>query len=127
MAGADAFDGSAAIDVGAVFGCCLSTRVDRNGFGGPATGPPAAASAARSSSSSSRARFLGLHVDQALPVGDGDLVVVGMDFAEGEEAVAVAAILDEGRLQAGLYPDDLGEVDVALELPLGRCLDVEIF
>ena len=50
-----------------------------------------------------------------------------MDFAEGEEAVAVAAILDEGGLQARLYPDHLGEVDVALELSLGRCLDIEIF
>ena len=64
------------------------------------------------------ARLLGLHVEQALPVGDGDLVVVGMDLAEGEEAVPVAAVFDEGGLQAGLYPDHLGEVDVALELPL---------
>ena len=65
-------------------------------------------------------------LEQALPVGDGDLVVVGMDFAEGEEAVPVAAVLDEGRLQARLYPNDLGEVDVALELSLGRRLDIEI-
>ncbi len=41
--------------------------------------------------------FLGL--DQCLPVGDRDLVVIGMDFAEGEEAVAVAAIFDEGGLE----------------------------
>jgi hypothetical protein len=38
-------------------------------------------------------------LDQRLTVGDRDLVIVGMDFAEGEEAMAVAAILDEGRLQ----------------------------
>ena len=37
--------------------------------------------------------------DQRLTVGDRDLVVVGMDFAEGQEAMAVAAILDKGRLQ----------------------------
>ena len=73
------------------------------------------------------ARLLGLHGEQALPVGDRDLVVVGMDFAEGEEAVPAAAIFHEGRLQAGLHADDLGEVDVAFELLLGRCLDVEIF
>jgi hypothetical protein len=48
--------------------------------------------------------FLGLAMgalvglDQGLTVGDRDLVIVGMDFAEGEEAVAVAAIFDEGRL-----------------------------
>ena len=48
--------------------------------------------------------FFGLAVgalvglDQGLTVGDRDLVVVGMDFAEGEEAVAVAAIFDKGGL-----------------------------
>ncbi len=36
---------------------------------------------------------------QPFAVGDGDLVVVGVDFREGQEAVAVAAILHEGRLQ----------------------------
>jgi len=41
--------------------------------------------------------FVGL--DQRLTVGDRDLVIVRMDFAEGEEAVAVAAIFDERRLQ----------------------------
>ena len=41
--------------------------------------------------------------------------------------MAVAAVFDEGRLEARLYPDDLGEVDVSFELPLGGGLDVEIF
>ena len=63
--------------------------------------------------------FLGLHLDQALPVGDRDLIVVRMDFAEGEEAVPIAAVFDERGLQAGLYPDDLGEIDVAFELAFG--------
>src|SRR4051812_33522415 len=51
------------------------------------------------------ALFLGFAVgafvgfDQCLTVGDRDLVVVGVDFAEGKEAVAVAAIFDEGGLQ----------------------------
>ena len=58
--------------------------------------------------------FVGL--DQRLTVGDRDLVVVGMDFAEGEEAVAVAAIFDEGRLKGWFYPRDLGEVDIAAQL-----------
>ena len=72
------------------------------------------------------ASLLGLLLDQPLPVGDGDLIVVRMDFAEGKEAVPVAAVFDEGGLEAGLYPNHLGEVDVALELALGRCLDIEI-
>ena len=46
----------------------------------------------------------------------GDLVVVGMDLAEGEEPVAVAAEIDEGRLQRGFDPGYLGEIDVALDL-----------
>jgi hypothetical protein len=53
------------------------------------------------------AGLLGLHGQQALPVGDGDLVVVGVDLAEGEEAVAVAAELDEGGLEAWFDPDHL--------------------
>ena len=68
-----------------------------------------------------------LQGQQAFAIGDRDLVVVGVDLAEGEEAVAVAAILDERRLQARFDPDDLGEVDVALELLLRGCLDVVIF
>ena len=71
--------------------------------------------------------FLGLHFQQALPVGDGDLVVVGMDFAEGQEAVAATAVFDEGRLERRFHPDDLGQVDIALQLLFGGSLDIEIF
>ena len=38
----------------------------------------------------------------------GNLVIVGVDFAEGEEAVTVAAEIDECRLQRGFDPRDLG-------------------
>nr|WP_315772223.1 MULTISPECIES: hypothetical protein [unclassified Bradyrhizobium] len=62
-----------------------------------------------------------LGLDQSLPVGDRDLIIVRMDFAEGQEAVAVAAILDESGLQRGLNAGNLGQVDVAAELlALGR-------
>ena len=43
-----------------------------------------------------------------LPVFDRDLVVVGVDFVEGQEAVAIAAIVDECRLERGLHAHDLG-------------------
>jgi hypothetical protein len=49
--------------------------------------------------------FLGLAMgalvgfDQGLPVGDRDLIIIRMDFAEGQETVAVTAIFDEGCLQ----------------------------
>jgi hypothetical protein len=58
--------------------------------------------------------FLGL--DQRLTVGDRDLVIVGMDFAEGQKTVAVAAIFDEGRLQRRLYARYFGEVDITAQL-----------
>ena len=69
--------------------------------------------------------FLGL--DQRLPVGDRDLIIVGMDFAEGEEAVAIAAIFDEGGLERGFDPCDLGEVDVPAQLLALRGLEIKLF
>lgn len=66
-------------------------------------------------------------LDQRLTVGDRDLVVVGMDFAEGQEAVTVAAILDEGSLQRRLYARDLGEVNVAAQLFALGGLEIKLF
>jgi hypothetical protein len=65
--------------------------------------------------------------DQGLTVGDRNLIIVGMDFAEGQEAVAVAAILDEGRLQRRLYARDLGEVDIAAELFALGSFEIKLF
>ena len=48
-----------------------------------------------------------------------------MDLAEGEEAVPVAAEIDEGGLQRRFYPRDLGEIDVSFDLLLGGRLEVE--
>ena len=45
------------------------------------------------------ARGAFVFLDQRLPVGDRNLIIVGMDFREGQEAMAVAAIFHEGRLQ----------------------------
>jgi hypothetical protein len=77
--------------------------------------------------------FLGFAVralvglDQRLTVGDRDLVIIGMDFAEGQEAVAVAAVFDEGGLQRRLDPRDLGEIDVAAELLALRGFEIKLF
>src|SRR3546814_20094173 len=49
-----------------------------------------------------------------------------MDFAERQEAVAIAAVFDEGSLQRRFYPRYLGEVDVNFELLAGTCFVVEI-
>ncbi|WP_275171914.1 hypothetical protein [Bradyrhizobium sp. CSS354] len=79
------------------------------------------------------ALFLGLTMgllfgfDQRLPVGNRDLVIIGMDFAEGEEAVAVAAIFDESGLERGFDPCDLGEVDIPAQLLALRGLEIKLF
>ena len=59
-----------------------------------------------------RLRF-GLFLQERLPVGERDLIIVGMNFAEGQETVTVAAVVDERRLQRRLDPRDLGQVDIA--------------
>ena len=64
-------------------------------------------------------------VDQGLPVGDGDLIVIGMNFAESQEAVAIAAIIDEGGLERRLDPGYLGEIDVAAELAAVGGLEIK--
>ncbi|WP_349546194.1 hypothetical protein [Bradyrhizobium guangdongense] len=69
--------------------------------------------------------FLGL--DQRLPVGDRDLIIVGMNFAESEEAVAIAAIFHEGGLERGFDPCNLGEVDVPAQLLALRGLEIKLF
>ena len=54
------------------------------------------------------ARGARIGVDQRLPVGDGDLVIIRMDFGKRQEAVAVAAIFDERRLQRRFDARNLG-------------------
>jgi hypothetical protein len=66
-------------------------------------------------------------LDQGLTVGDRDLIIVRMDFAEGEEAVAIAAVFNEGGLKRWLYARDLGEIDIAAKLfALGR-FEIKLF
>jgi len=59
---------------------------------------------------------LGFLAQQSFAVGLWDLIIIGMDFAEGQEAVAIAAVVDERRLERRFYPGDLGEIDIAFEL-----------
>ena len=68
-----------------------------------------------------------LFFQQRLPVGDRDLVIVGMDFGEREEAVAIAAVIDERRLQRRFYARHLGEVNIASERLLAGGFEIEFF
>ena len=69
---------------------------------------------------------LALFLDQGAAVGGGDLVIVGVDFREGQEAVAVAAVFDEGGLQRRFDPRHLRQVDVAGKLALVQRFKVEL-
>ncbi len=53
-------------------------------------------------------RMVDLGFEQRFAIFLGDLVVVGVDLAEGEEAVAVATEIHEGRLQRRFDPCNLG-------------------
>ena len=66
-----------------------------------------------------------LGLQQGEPVGERNLVIVGVDFRKGQEAMAVAAIFNEGRLQRRLYARHLGEVNVALQLPASGAFEIE--
>ena len=65
-----------------------------------------------------RVRPLNPEAFSRFAVRDGDLVVVGMDFREGEEALTVSAILDKRRLERRLHARHLGEIDIAFERQL---------
>ena len=69
----------------------------------------------------------GLFGQQRLAVFLGDLVVIRVDFAEGQKAVAIAAEVDERRLQRRFDPGYLGKVDVALDLLVISRFKVEFF
>ena len=52
--------------------------------------------------------MFGFLAKQGIAVGLGDLVIIGVDFAEREEAVAIAAIIDERCLERRFDPRHLG-------------------
>jgi hypothetical protein len=54
------------------------------------------------------------------------LEVAAGDFLEGQEAVALGAVIDEGGFEAGLDAGDDALVDVALALLLVGGFDVEV-
>ncbi len=64
---------------------------------------------------------------QPFAVGDRDAVIIGVDFAEGQETVPVSAILDERRLQRRFDACYLCEIDVSFERPSAGDFDVKFF
>ena len=64
--------------------------------------------------------------DRTLVRVDAGLEVVAGDFLQRQEAVALAAVFDEGRFQRGFEPGDAALVDVGLLLFLGRLFDIDV-
>ncbi len=68
-----------------------------------------------------------VRLDQRLTIGDRYLIIIGMNFAEGQEAMAIATIFDEGGLQRRFDPRDLGEINIAAQLFALRGLEIKFF
>ena len=68
----------------------------------------------------------GFLVKQSLTIGDRDLIIVGMDFVEREKAVAIAAVIHEGRLQRRLNACHFREVDVAAQKLASSTFEIEL-
>ncbi len=64
---------------------------------------------------------------QCLPVGYGYLIIIGVNLVEGEKAVAVAAILDESRLEGGFDAGNARQIDVSSKLLLVLGFEIEFF
>ncbi len=71
--------------------------------------------------------LFGFRAQQRLTVGKRDLVVVGVDFGESQEAVAVAAVVHKCGLKGGFYPCHLRQIDIASYLLLVLRFEVKFF
>ena len=69
----------------------------------------------------------GLFGQQCLAVFLGDLVIIGVDFGKGEEAVAVAPEIDKSGLKRRLDARHLGQIDITLDLLVIGRIKVEFF
>ena len=71
--------------------------------------------------------FIGFFAHQRFTVGHRDLIIVRVNFVEGQESVAIAAILDECRLERRLHPGHFGEIDISPQLFAVLTLEIEFF
>ena len=118
-----ALDRFAALYVATAIAVCAASAIT--------SAPATAAAPAASLATATAALFVILPMrallvlEQRLPVSNRDLIIIGMDFREGQEAVTVAAVIDEGSLQRRLYARDLGQIDVAAKLLAAGTFKVE--
>ena len=69
----------------------------------------------------------GLFGKKRLTVFLGDLVIVGMNFAEREKTVTVSSEINECSLQGRLHPSHFRKVDITLYLLAVSRLKIEFF
>jgi hypothetical protein len=96
-----------------------------------------AARAAMAMTAASAGAIVGFHIgstlvvlflrDQRLPVGNRNLIVVRVDFRKRQEAMAIAAVVDESRLQGRFNARDFGEIDITAKLFAVGALEIEFF
>ena len=71
------------------------------------------------------AMLLGLILQQRAAIRDRDLIIVRVDFGEGEESVTVAAVIDERRLERRFDAGDFREINIAAKRLLTYGFEVE--
>jgi hypothetical protein len=123
------------VAVGGMIAGMLEGLVVRSGFGhafvrrGAALGRRMIAATTPTASRATLFFFLFvlsiLLFEERLTIGDGDLIIIRMDFRKGEEAVTVTAVFHECGLKRRFDPCDFGEIDVSAELLLGSGLEIE--
>ena len=71
--------------------------------------------------------MLGFLGEERFAVFARDLIIVGMDFRKGEEAVTVSAVFDKCGLQRGLDPRHFRQIDVSPERLFIGGFEIEFF
>ena len=66
-----------------------------------------------------------LFFEERDPIRDRDLIIVRVNFGESQKAVAIAAIVDEGRLKRRLHARHFREVNIASQRFLIGGLEIE--
>ena len=57
--------------------------------------------------------MLGFFSKKAITIFFRDLIIVGMDFAKGEETMPISTIVDKGSLQRGFDPRYFCQINIA--------------
>ncbi len=71
--------------------------------------------------------LFGFRLQKRLPVGQRNLVIVGVNFGKGQKSMAVAAVIHEGCLERRFDARHLCQIDIAAYLFFMFGLEIEFF